>query len=178
MNLTNNMEFYSSLKSNGYLDSLKRVESYRQQAETESAKTTNKNIVFNRSISENVGTGVESSLKSSGAYVDLVTPQYSSQSPVSRSPESFKSVLQVLLNRPGYNTSVAAKTYLRKYDSSEKADTVSKTLNLEDNGYVITVPGDKAEKMSSREEMPIKDKLYNVYTNNFNYTGGLVNVSV
>jgi hypothetical protein len=183
--LVNSIEFYANLGSTGYIEGVRRAGSVRpiasSQGENSGASTVKdiNQVNLNRLSSENIGQGTENSFKTSGVYVDILYPQYAKQSPISKPQQSFKSVLEVLINRPDYNSRIYSRPEAKKAESSEKASSTKSDLNIEEKGYVLTVPGEHMDKLNeSRSSATLKDKLYELYSSNpYDYSGSLVNVT-
>ncbi|MDP4196250.1 MAG: hypothetical protein Q8940_14435 [Bacteroidota bacterium] len=182
--LVNSIEFYANLGSTGYIEGVRRagpvrpIASSQEDGGNSNAKDINQ-VNINRVASENIGQGTESSYKTSGVYVDILYPQYAKQSPISKPQQSFKSVLEVLINRPDYNSRIYSRPEAKKAESSVKMSSTNSDLNIEEKGYVLTVPGEHMDKLNeSRSPATLKDKLYELYNSNpYDYSGSLVNVT-
>lgn len=178
VSLVNSVEFYSHLSSSGYLYGARRNGQVRAGTLNENSSLKDINQVnLNRAASEKIGTGTDTSLKTSGIYVDVVHPQYSKQSPVSKPRESFKSVLEVLINRPELNSRIYSRPSTKRADSSNDPYSTKET-EIRENGFVITVPEEHMDKLNEGRSDSLQNKLYDIYNSNLhNYSGSLVNVS-
>ncbi|MGE5679999.1 MAG: hypothetical protein ACM34K_03885 [Bacillota bacterium] len=180
VSLVNSVEFYSHLRYSGYVDAVRRTGSIRPvEAETASYKDINQ-VNINRVSSEKIGAGTDAEIKTTGLYVDILYPQLSRKSPVAKSGESFKTVLEIYINRPGLNARIYTRPEAKKTEESAPKTSFAQYLNIPENGFVVTVPGEHMEKLkeNSASETP-QDKLYSIFTNNhsYSYTGSLVNVT-